>query len=79
MENQETFVWDMLLLCFLALSLVPNLYYIFKSKDDFYSDYRNTIDISREDFEARYKAKRIVWAAIPALILAVVLIINIYR
>ena len=79
MENQETFVWDMLLLCFLALSLVPNLYYIFKSKDDFYSDYRNTIDISREDFEARYRAKRIVWAAIPALILAVVLIVNIYR
>ncbi|MBR4597298.1 MAG: hypothetical protein IKO42_02745 [Opitutales bacterium] len=79
MKDEETFVWFMILLCMLALSLVPNLYYIFKSKDDFYSDYRNTIDIGRKDFERRYKRNRIIWAVVPFLILILMAIVNFFR
>ena len=79
MKDEETFVWFMILMCMLALSLVPNLYYIFKSKDDFYSDYRNAIDIGRQDFERRYKRKRIIWAVVPFLILVLMVIVSLFR
>ncbi len=77
--KEETFVWIVLLLSLLALSLVPNLYYILKGKEEFYSDYRNEIDISREDFNKRYLRKRIIWAIIPFLILGLMGIVNLYR
>ncbi|MBO5782284.1 MAG: hypothetical protein J6R08_07490 [Opitutales bacterium] len=79
MQEKETFVWILILLTLLALSLVPNLYYILKGKEEFYSDYRNEIDISREDFNRRYMTKRIIWAVIPFLILALMGIVNAYR
>ena len=79
MQEKETFVWILILLTLLALSLVPNLYYILKGKEEFYSDYRNEIDISREDFNRRYMTKRIIWAIIPLLILGLMGLINLYR
>lgn len=79
MQEKETFVWILLLLTLLALSLVPNIYYILKGKEEFYSDYRNEIDISREDFNRRYMTKRIIWAVIPFLILALMGIVNACR
>lgn len=79
MQEKETFVWILLLLTLLALSLVPNIYYILKGKEEFYSDYRNEIDISREDFNRRYMTKRIIWAAIPLLLLVLMGIVNAFR
>lgn len=79
MQEKETFVWILILLTLLALSLVPNLYYILKEKEEFYSDYRNEINISREDFNRRYMTKRIISAVIPFLILALMGIVNAYR
>ncbi|MBO7521345.1 MAG: hypothetical protein J6T16_03800 [Opitutales bacterium] len=79
MKDSETFVWLMILLSMLALSLVPNLYYLFKSKDDLYSDYRNTIDIGRQDFERRYKRNRVIWAVVPFVILILMIIVNLCR
>ncbi|MDX8415268.1 hypothetical protein [Intestinicryptomonas porci] len=79
MQEKETFAWILILLTMLALSLIPNLYYILKGKEEFYSDYRNEIDISREDFNRRYMTKRIIWAIIPLLILGLMGLINLYR
>lgn len=79
MQEKETFAWILILLALLALSLIPNLYYILKGKEEFYSDYRNEIDISREDFNRRYMTKRIIWAIIPLLILGLMGLINLYR
>lgn len=79
MQEKETFAWILILLALLALSLIPNLYYILKGKEEFYSDYRNEIDISREDFNRRYMTKRIIWAIIPFLILGLMGLINLYR
>lgn len=58
---------------FLMLALVPNLRYIVRDKSDFYSDYRNKIDISYQDFNLRYWTYRIAWA-IAAVILTGALI-----
>ncbi len=79
MQEKETFAWILILLALLALSLIPNLYYILKGKEEFYSDYRNEIDISREDFNRRYMTKRIIWAIIPLLILGLMGLVNLYR
>lgn len=79
MQEKETFAWILILLALLALSLIPNLYYILKGKEEFYSDYRNEIDISREDFNRRYMTKRITWAIIPLLILGLMGLVNLYR
>ncbi len=79
MQEKETFAWILILLAMLALSLIPNLYYILKGKEEFYSDYRNEIDISREDFNRRYMTKRIIWAIIPLLILGLMGLVNLYR
>lgn len=79
MQEKETFAWILILLTMLALSLIPNLYYILKGKEEFYSDYRNEIDISREDFNRRYMTKRIIWAIIPLFILGLMGLINLYR
>ncbi len=79
MQEKETFAWILILLALLALSLIPNLYYILKGKEEFYSDYRNEIDISREDFNRRYMTKRIIWAIIPFLILGLMGLVNLYR
>ena len=79
MREKETFAWILILLALLALSLIPNLYYILKGKEEFYSDYRNEIDISREDFNRRYMTKRIIWAIIPLLILGLMGLVNLYR
>lgn len=79
MQEKETFAWILILPALLALSLIPNLYYILKGKEEFYSDYRNEIDISREDFNRRYMTKRIIWAIIPFLILGLMGLVNLYR
>ncbi|MBO6102841.1 MAG: hypothetical protein J6P03_06270 [Opitutales bacterium] len=60
-NNDANFVFSVILWVFLFLSLIPNIRFLLRDKDEYFSDYRNKIDISYEDFLKRYWAARILW------------------
>ena len=65
---EEKFIYTVVFMSFLLMALFPNLRYFIRDKEDYFSDYRNSIDISYEDFKMRYWIGRVLWAVLAILL-----------
>ncbi len=66
----ETLVYIILFFVLGVSSAVRAFHWFLTPKDELYSDYRNTIDISKEDFNRRLIKKRAIWGIITIMMFA---------
>ncbi len=66
----ETLVYIILSFIIGLSSAVRACHWFLTPKDDLYSDYRNTIDISKEDFNKRLIKKRLIWGGMTVAMFA---------
>ena len=73
-SNAESFLWSVLLIALFIASLALNLRYIFRTKEEFYSDYRSRGKGDRRSFERRYFLTRWLVALSPLVFLLLFLL-----
>ena len=73
-SNAQSFLWSAVLIALFIASLALNLRYIFRSKEEFYSDYRSCGKGDRRSFERRYLLTRLFAALSPIVILLLFLL-----